>query len=98
MHFCLAANPLEQPPQSDGGICVALVIYNQTGYITGECDIKNKLAANTKGKTRWHRCLPFLVSKAPFTSSLSAFQSFCISLLIPLSWQNSNLVISFCLP
>lgn len=48
MHFCLAMNPLEQPPQSDGGICVALVIYSQTGCITGERDIKNNLAANAK--------------------------------------------------
>lgn len=98
MHFSLAVNPLEQPPQSECGICMALVIYNQAGCITGENDVTNKPAVNAKGRTAWHRCLPFLMAKASFTSSLSAFQSFCVSLLIPLPWQNSKLVIGFCLP
>lgn len=96
MHFCLETNPLEQPPQTDDGNCAPfIVIYNQTGCITVESDIKNKPAANARGRTEWRRCL---MSKAPFTSPLSAFQSFCVNLLIPLFWQKSNLVISFCLP
>lgn len=73
MNFCLVTNPLDEPPQSDGGICVALVIYDYAGCVTNECDIKNKLAANAKGRTRWQSCLPFIASKASFTSSISAF-------------------------